>query len=701
MKFASRSLLPSFYKRFVDLNCRTKRASKRPCNRVVALAASAIFSCVATSHAEDSLFDLSLEELASLPVTGATLSEQSLYSVPSAVTVLNAEQIERLGVRYLYELLNFVPGFQSQRAAESGLAYGYSVRGRRNSNQSKETLLVLDGMILNDGRTDAANGSVKLLSVDQIDRIEVIRGPGSVLYGSGAYSGVINIITKARQTALKLAAGSEEAGAVTGLYHHDSRYGQWDVYAYGYGDGGQDYRLTDTYNPAASVDTQDPYQSTELRVRYRHQNVSATLFHYYAAGHDFYSIESISNRYNQSAYHHTQAQLRLDVQPLDGHDMFVTVDATRDGQQYDNQQTAQGALVPISTPVSSDPLVLKSRLGAETLRVHVHDQFSVSDAWQVQMGVQWRKSHLSESGSYTNYDVIALIEQDYPVSYYGDFSTRFASDGEYNKELYSAYVQPQWSDDENQVTLGLRYDEDTRGFEQITPRLGWVHGLSESSSVKLLYGEAFRSASLVEGLDPNSPILRGNAELKNETIKTTDLVYVVHRPSLNYQLGLYHNRYENPILIEFADDGVRQHSNGAALESAGVEFEMLAMFMSHYSVRVTGASVLDYPDAFFRESQHTGSVALSGDYAALQWTLATVYHGEREQQVSATQRRQVASGWQWQGSVRWRHGATMSSQWVVQNLLNRPYESVPQGASLTEGVPARGRAWWYGFTYRF
>ena len=105
------------------------------------------------AHADEFAYlELSLEQLLETPVTGSTLTEESIKTVPAAVSVFTHEHIERLGVDYLHELLGLVPGFQFNRNANSGLAYSYSARGRRTTHVSLEVLLLVDGKVFNDPR---------------------------------------------------------------------------------------------------------------------------------------------------------------------------------------------------------------------------------------------------------------------------------------------------------------------------------------------------------------------------------------------------------------------------------------------------------------------------------------------------------------------------------------------------------------------
>ena len=131
----------------------------------------------------------SLEEVSEI----ATKSKLNIDDTPSFVSVLHSYKLKKLGVRNLFEALNLVPGVQLSRES-SGVATVIF----RGSTQKGEVKLMIDGISIN----NAYRGSIYYylnFPIELINRIEVIRGPGSILYGSGAVSGVINIITNNSQ----------------------------------------------------------------------------------------------------------------------------------------------------------------------------------------------------------------------------------------------------------------------------------------------------------------------------------------------------------------------------------------------------------------------------------------------------------------------------------------------------------------------
>ena len=155
-------------------------------------------------HAEENALktedfsDLSLEELVKIKiptVTGASKYAQKATRAPSAVSVISGEEIKQFGYITLIDVLRSVGGLYvtNNRTYHFLGMRGFSRPGDFNSR----VLVMIDGHRMNDGvfNQDSIEG-VFPLDVDLIDRIEIIRGPGSSLYGTGAFFGVINVISK-------------------------------------------------------------------------------------------------------------------------------------------------------------------------------------------------------------------------------------------------------------------------------------------------------------------------------------------------------------------------------------------------------------------------------------------------------------------------------------------------------------------------
>src|SRR5690625_3311508 len=140
-------------------------------------------------------------------VVTATRTERPLSTVGSSLTVITAEDLENRQTTYVADILREVPGVAVSRAGGPGSKTDIRIRG----GETNHTLVLIDGIEANNPAGDDAFDFGHLLT-DDIERIEVLRGPQSVLYGSEAVGGVINIITKRGQDEPRF-NGSIEGGS--------------------------------------------------------------------------------------------------------------------------------------------------------------------------------------------------------------------------------------------------------------------------------------------------------------------------------------------------------------------------------------------------------------------------------------------------------------------------------------------------------
>ena len=167
----------------------------------------------ASNQADDELFDLSLGELLNLEVTSVSKKAQPLSKAAAAIFVITNEDIRRSGVTSIPEALRMVPGLQV--AQVDGNKWAISARGF-NRRFSDKLLVLMDGRSLYTPLFSGVFWDAQDNLLEDIDRIEVIRGPGSTLWGANAVNGVINIITKSAADTqgglLSAGVGDEERG---------------------------------------------------------------------------------------------------------------------------------------------------------------------------------------------------------------------------------------------------------------------------------------------------------------------------------------------------------------------------------------------------------------------------------------------------------------------------------------------------------
>ncbi|MBF0595028.1 MAG: TonB-dependent receptor plug domain-containing protein [Candidatus Omnitrophica bacterium] len=192
---------------------------------VIALGVAPLFA------AEGDLMSKSLEDLLNTPVTIATGTARSYASTPAAVYVITADDIAHSGYTNIWDVLRKVPGLNVVQ--ESGNTVAIAIRGF-NSRFSNRIQVLMDGRSVFNPITQGVYWSDQPIMLEDIERIEVMRGPNSVLYGFNAFDGVINIISK---------PASKTKGVATettiGTRHNQEYYGR-----FGDSIGKWDYRFS-------------------------------------------------------------------------------------------------------------------------------------------------------------------------------------------------------------------------------------------------------------------------------------------------------------------------------------------------------------------------------------------------------------------------------------------------------------------------
>ena len=160
-----------------------------------------------------------LEDLMQIQITSASRKEQRVEDTPAAVFVLTQDDIRRSGVRTLPELFRLVPGVQVGQINSSNWAV--SIRGF-NDQFSNKLLVLIDGRSIYTRVYSGVFWEAEDLVLDDIERIEVIRGPGAAVWGANAVNGVINIVTKPAKDSqgalVRLSAGGFDRAQATARY---------------------------------------------------------------------------------------------------------------------------------------------------------------------------------------------------------------------------------------------------------------------------------------------------------------------------------------------------------------------------------------------------------------------------------------------------------------------------------------------------
>ena len=161
----------------------------------VALLFLLLLSNAAAQEFED-LFKMPFEDLLNIEITTAAKKPEKVSEIPASIVVITRDDIEKYGYQSLQEILENVPGFYMIDDYFWMGGYNFGVRGFYSTGVFNDLIILVDGVNMKEDYYDSYNLAKINIPVEAIDRIEIVRGPMSVIYGSGAFLGAINIVTK-------------------------------------------------------------------------------------------------------------------------------------------------------------------------------------------------------------------------------------------------------------------------------------------------------------------------------------------------------------------------------------------------------------------------------------------------------------------------------------------------------------------------
>jgi outer membrane receptor for ferrienterochelin and colicins len=454
------------------------------------------------------LTELPLEALMNLDVPkvyGASRVEQKVTEAPSSITIIGSDEIKKYGYRTLSDILASVPGFY--------VSYdrNYSFLGSRGINLgdfNDRVLLLVDGHRVNNNFNDGAFiDTAFILDIDLIDRVEIIRGPGSAIYGDNAFFDVINVITRQGKQLNGFEGSGEYASFDT--YKVRASYGklftngiQMLVSGTYYDSAGQDrlfYKEFDTpaqNNGVAQNMDSDSFASAFASVSYgdltlegafnRREKVNPTAQFNLTTFNDP-RLRTIDERgYTELKFAHSFPD-----------EVDVTAQVYYDSYRRDIGYP-QSLLVGSNTVFSgfSSEKDLGEWWGAELqLNKRLWDRHIIT------LGAEYRDDFLQDS---------RVVVQNMPDE---------GSHSRANRQSYGVYAQGDFVVLTNlHFTGGVRYDQYSHFTPSIDPRLALIYHPFTTSTLKAIYGTAFRAPSFYE-------LTTSDHALKPEEITGYELVY--------------------------------------------------------------------------------------------------------------------------------------------------------------------------------
>lgn len=521
-------------------------------------------------------FPVEAQQLASLDPVMVTATRQPMRTseLLSDVSVIEQEELQQAGHSTLGEILSRQPGIEFYTPGSNGATGSVFMRG----TSSGHTLFMIDGMRVNSA-TLGQMSSWSRIPASQIERIEILRGPASSLYGSDAIGGVIQVFTRQGDGPFHVNA---EAGA-----------GSYDTYSASAGFSGRqnDWRYslnTTTYQTAGFNSIKNPKNSAYNKDRdgFDDQSVSGSLAYSFVKGHEagasfFYSDGE--NKYDGG---------------------FSKTSAAKD---YRNQLAVSNFSTYLKNAFTGD--------WTSTLRIG----YSVDDSENTVNGLQnalfrtdqnlysWQNDIRTGVGSF----LLGVERLDQRVSGTGNFSID-------QRIIDSALAGWSGHHEAHRLQANLRYDSNSQFGDKTTGSIAYGYQFTQNWRANIGYGTAFKAPSFNDLYFPLSFGYQGNPDLLPESSRNREA-------ALHYEAGLQHvsltwflNRVEN--LISWSGVTTPVNIGNARLEGATLAYEgQVGSFnlMANYNY-------LDPRDAdtgrqLARRARNYGAVAVGQHLGPWEW----------------------------------------------------------------------------------
>lgn len=523
----------------------------------------------------------------------ATGAPQALRRAPAVATVITAQDIAAMGATGIDEVLESVPGVHVSRSGNT-FAPLYLIRGI-HSEFNAQTLMLLNGVPLTTlfvGNRGLGWGD---MPVENIARIEIIRGPGSALYGADAFSGVINVITK---TAADV--GGAELGLRVGSFksrdswlQYGGKLGSYDVAAYlrvGSTDGQRETVAADQQTLLDSLfATKASLAPGPMNTGFQAVDASADLSRgkfrlrgSYKLRDDLQTGAGVAGALDPVGRYKIQRGT-ADLSWTDialGNDWRGTLTAS--WLHYQQTFNVPLQLFPPGAFAGSFP---KGMLGAPStwerqLRLAAVASYGGFKGHSLRIGAGHDDLDMYRTRELKNFSIIASgPATGVPVPLpSGELQEVPASESfvePHRRTVSYVYLQDEWRMAKDwTLTAGVRHDRYSDFGSTTNPRAALVWDANLDLTVKLLYGRAFRAPAFTEQYSINNPVIRGNAELKPEKISTLEAAFS-WQARADTQLNLSLFRYDMKDTIRTADTGggTAQFNNIGAQHGTGLELE--------------------------------------------------------------------------------------------------------------------------------
>jgi iron complex outermembrane receptor protein len=723
------------------------------------------FSCqnVFSENSERDIFSLSLQELMAVSiVTAASGYEQNIIDAPASVTIIHRNEWVVKGASNLHDAITSVTGIHITLQTVGTESEYITLRGLGGDANGAQVKLLIDGLPLESRRVGGRATGGAQMPLNGFKRIEIVKGPGSVIYGADAFAGVINLVSED--------AGDDTNNNITATVgRYDKREsninygGRFKALSYYVTLGREQRGVTNRFIPIdaqADLDKaplsqitpdasnapgvlDDWYETTNLLLKANYQGFAFQSVNYIFDGGNTLGVsdrleptdKESGNFFVRHNIIHAEYELNRLSDRLPG---ILKLEAN-----YERTKTISKLMVfppdavlligengNLFTDGGYPAVIVDDGLRARIQTKSDNRTFKVNHVFRAnqQHGIRW------ELG-YEEVKILSALHRMYGFGLTDAVTMPRPTDGsplilgtnglltnmtyspenqvmppEVGREFWFVSIQDEWkASDDISVSLGLRYDEYSDFGGTTNPRVGVSWRVSEELKIKTFLGTSFRAPTLDETYLKNNPIGLGNLNLDPETITMYEVGFNYGHNNIILSGSVFHYKTEDIIAYVQDTNLLSKRNNTSGTTGDGIELDFRWKPIPNISVYL-GYSYTDMKD---ENKNPVADLPNTFINVGLNWLISDSYNANLSaRHVAGRERARNADGSEFDAREKMDDYTSITARvaWLISDKLTfsvsgsnltNDYISEPGPSFLERDIPMVGRQYKVELNYKF
>lgn len=537
------------------------------------------------------LSELSLEELLDVEVISAARKLQKSSEAPAIMTIVTQLQISQLGAVTLVDVLKYVPGMEVSMGPDG--FYRLAIRGSRKDG---DILVLVNGQSINDFYSGRA---LYDLPAELIEKIEIIRGPGSSLYGTNAMAGVINIFTS-QKTFATISGGNNATLKADAGYFLEKNKTKFSLALGG--------TKTDGANVQLDTDkvVKESWSLTYLDKKFKTNRWLNEAYINSTLSTGDFSLKLFNISRQQGAYvgpvlisapgsklftNQFAGSIQYDYRISDNVIVAPKLYANLNYHDFLNHEAPENYKSPVSNQIFSNGKYSKEMYLGKAYGSEIDIYIKANERFEILTGSVFEDLSMPQYKLTRNYKIVG---DEYKETF-DNYDEIQYNQKDKRRIVFAYFLQGNYKYKKLSITGGLRYDDYNDFGSAVNPRLGVTYKFNSHFVLKGLYGNAFRAPTFMELYD-NTTIgnefgVKGNEKLNQEKINTSELGAEIIYKRIQIKYNVFYVRTDNLIRIYDPHGGgsVGTYENIGNLTNYGNEAELViklyegVYFFANYS----------------------------------------------------------------------------------------------------------------------